>query len=91
MNDLINGFIDRIRAEFYRIFKPATDIYVIGYRANDELFKEMMSYVSAGTKLHVVGRETARDIQSDLVQNIPKLVAGEVHTDGFIEFIKTMH
>jgi hypothetical protein len=89
MHDLVTGFMDRMRAEFGRIFSQASDIYVIGYRANDELFREMVTLARRGTKLHVVGRSNAKEIQ-DAILSEPdtKLVAGNVYTDGFLDFIK---
>lgn len=90
MDDLIDGFMDRMRAEFPRIFGPATSIYVIGYRANDALFQEMMIHVKQGTKLYVVGRDTAVDIQKEILSKNSKLVAGDVYSKGFIDFIDKM-
>lgn len=90
MDDLIDGFMDRMRAEFNRIFGPATDIYVIGYRANDTLFHEMVSHVGQDTRLHVVGRDTAKEIQTEILSANPKLKAGDVFSAGFMDFIERM-
>jgi len=90
MDDLIDGFMDRMRAEFNRIFGFATEIYVIGYRANDALFTEMISHTNKGAKLHVVGRETAKEIQAEILSANPKLTAGDVFSTGFMDFIEQM-
>ncbi len=91
MYDLIDGFMDRMRAEFNRIFSQATDVYVIGYRANDELFNEMSKNAPRNTKLHVVGRESAKDIQKNILDANSQFIAGDVYTEGFLDFIEKMH
>jgi len=89
MYDLIKGFMERMEAEFDRIFSQATDIYVIGYRANDALFQRMISKASSSPKLHVVGRSTAKQVQDKILEiNGAYLTRGEVYDKGFIDFIE---
>lgn len=90
MNDLVTGFMSTMQAEFRRVFSQATEVYVIGYRANDELFRDMALHVRQGTKLHVVGQETAKEIQDKIVKLQPRFVRGAVHHQGFLKFIQKM-
>lgn len=89
MYDLVDGFLDRMNAEITRIFPQATEVYVIGYKGNDSLIKDMLIQVPDGTPLHIVGRENAAGIQSKLIKLAPeKLVKGDVHSDGFRAFVE---
>lgn len=90
MYDLIDGFMERMRLEFVRIFGQATDVYVIGYRASDELFSEMTQSIPPNTKLHVVGRETADTIQEKILSTNSNFIKGGVYSNGFMSFIDEM-
>ncbi len=64
----------------------ASEIYLIGYRAADEVIKDMFQDVPRGTKLHVVGNATAGQVMQSVLTWAPALVEGSVHTDGFWQF-----
>jgi hypothetical protein len=87
MNDLIVGFMDTIKAEVPRIFSEASNIYIIGYQGRDELINDMLSHVPANTKLHVVGKSNASEIQKYLLTLSNNLIPGDVFTGGFYSFI----
>jgi hypothetical protein len=90
MDDLISGFMDTFKAELPRIFEKATEIYLIGYRGRDDLVKEMFSYVPPGTKIHSVGLGHAKEVQDHALSLHSNLVAGDVYTDGFSNFVDNM-
>lgn len=87
MDDLIEGFVSRMKSKFPRIFTKAKNVYVIGYSGNDALFDEMLSFCNPGTKLHIVGMTDAGIVQSKIIKTHTNLIAGSVHTNGFLDFV----
>lgn len=91
MYNLVDGFLDRIKAEFPRIFTTASEIYVIGYRGNDSLMQKMLSYVPEKTVLHVVNHSEAGKIQEKIMSIVPgKLVKGQAFSEGFSSFVNEL-
>lgn len=66
----------------------ADEIYLVGYRASDDVIRDILSEVKQGTLLHVVGRDGASATQSEVLKWKPDMKAGEVYSDGFMAFIE---
>lgn len=81
-------FKDQIIIKAIEMLKQATDVYLIGYRATDELIHDLLKNVRPGTKLHVVGRnmESVQDVLERTLKNTPFLVAGKLYYEGFEDF-----
>jgi hypothetical protein len=90
MYDLVNDFMQVMNAEFARVFSQATEVYVIGYRANDDLFAKMTKHIRKGTVLNVVSRGTGKNIQENILNIQSKFVKGKVYNEGFSDFIKKL-
>ena len=91
MYTLVDGFLDRMKAEINRIMPVATEIYVIGYRGNDDLIKEILTKAPNNIPLHVVGVGDAHGIQEKLLSIWPgKFTEGNVFTEGFKSFVDNL-
>ena len=84
--DYFHGFRDSVIAPGRELLSTATDIFLVGYRAADETFSEMLADVGNDTTLHVVGRAHAKEILDSVVQSNPRLSTGTAHTSGFEQF-----
>ncbi len=71
--------------------EKATDIYLIGYSAGDELIHLLLKSVKPHTKLHVVGRsqKSVDDIKLKTIEKNPNLIDGQKnYTSGFPAFVR---
>jgi len=84
---LVQGFYDRIVGAGVALMRQADEIYFVGYRANDEIIREMLEGVKQGTTLHAIGKEGAREVASRVTAWTNRLKLGEVWEDGFREFV----
>lgn len=71
------------------LLRQAEDVYLIGYRARDEIFDRMGNAIPEGARLHVVGRTAAHEIADRILARRPQLHRGRVHTEGFRGFVQT--
>src|SRR5690349_21583882 len=62
--DFLTGFNQTIISKGKEILSKATEIYLIGYRAADDIIKEMFAEVKAGTTLHVVSLADSKEIMN---------------------------
>ncbi len=91
MYDHVGNFIRRMTAEYERIFSSAKDIFVIGYRANDEMFNKMIAKAPQGTRLHTVGRSNAPKLHEELLKRHSNLISGDIYSDGFENFANSFN
>lgn len=82
----ISDFKDVIIDKAIELFRLASDVYLIGYSANDDLIHELLSNSPNKTKLHVVGRLTADSISTNTLSRNQNLIKGEVCEEGFRYF-----
>src|SRR5690348_12490670 len=68
------------------LFAIAEDVYLIGYRAIDEIFNEMATRARPSTRLHVVGRGNPGEV-ADRVAKQHNMQPGGIHTEGFLGFL----
>lgn len=90
MYELVDDFIEVMHAEFARVFSQATEVYVIGYRANDDLFKKMVKHIRKETPLHVVGVSGAKALQDNILEMQQKFSRGRVYDKGFADFVNKL-
>ncbi len=90
----VPGFSERIIEAGASVIGDATEIYLIGYRATDELIKEIFKCARAAhpnpshkTILHVVGTSSgSQDIMRSALMMSPSLEEGKIFTSGFMPF-----
>lgn len=70
------------------LFASANDVYLIGYRAIDEIFADMAKTVRRETRLHVIGRGNAIEVANRVLAK-HQMQLGGIHADGFREFLNT--
>lgn len=89
--DMIKGFERKITYEAKLRIRDATDLYLIGYSANDDVFREMIVAAPEGTKVHVVGSGRAREVLDRVmsIQRATELQAGTVADEGFAKFVES--
>lgn len=71
-----------------KLVAEADEIYMVGYRAADDIIKEMLQATKPETKLHIVGTRNASAIMSRVLSYSPRLVEGQTFSEGFEMFIK---
>ena len=86
--DRIETYKENIVDRATELVSGAKDIYLIGYRANDDLIKDIFASVN-NAKLHVVGHEHAQDIQKEVLSWATTLKVGKIYNNGFTDFINT--
>lgn len=82
----ISGFENKVMATGSELLMQASEIYLIGYRANDDIIKEMLSKARPETKLHVVGVGSAKEIMHRVLGLVNNLKEGEIYDKGFYRF-----
>ena len=85
--ELVADFSDKIIAKSEELFRKATDVFLIGYSANDELIHSLLEKVPNQTPLHVVGKTSAKAISTRVRSMHGNLKEGKVFSDGFMNFI----
>lgn len=84
---IVSDFKDVMVAKVEEMVRQASDIYLIGYRANDDLVHELLDKAPAKTKLHTVGLTSAHEIASRVLDRHKQLEIGEVKNKGFSNFV----
>lgn len=71
------------------LFRSASEIYMIGYRAEDDIAKELFTAMRGRPKLNVVGTATAGTIATKIF-NMGNFEMGTVRQGGIEEFVKNI-
>ena len=82
----IVGFQEKIIETGKKLMGDAEEIYIIGYRAKDDIIKDLLKSVSVGTTLHVVSLNEAEKISNDIQSWAIGLQQGSILNGGFAEF-----
>jgi hypothetical protein len=90
MYEVVEDFIGIMNLEFKRIFSQATEIYVIGYRANDDIFQEMVKHCAKETTVNVVSMGDSAEIMSRILKSSPNLKEGEKYDNGFSNYVSNL-
>lgn len=71
------------------LLREADDIYVVGYRARDETFRDMVSAAKDGARLHVVGRsrDSAQEVTDRVLGLSSTLTSGIIYDAGFAAYV----
>src|SRR5262249_42367525 len=81
------GFMPKLLETGKALIQHSDEIYLIGYRAKDEIIQELFANVSADSTLHVVGVQDASDIMREVLE-WAKLKEGTIYKNGFESFIE---
>jgi len=84
----VSAFYETVIAKANELLAQASQVYLVGYRAADDIIKEMFQRVAPGTPLHVVGRGRAGDVMKSVLSWATHLSQGEICDTGFMEFAK---
>lgn len=85
---IFEDFYVRTIKEGKFIMQAAKEIYLIGYRGQDEIISELFKSLIGNVSLHVVGTESAKAIQEKVIKGNQHLVAGKTYSNGFANFVK---
>lgn len=83
----ISGYEEKILAKGRELITKADEVYLIGYRADDDVIEDLLTSAPKGTQLNVVGIESAEDIMSNVLKWAINLKRGTVYSDGFHRFV----
>jgi hypothetical protein len=89
--DSVAEFNATIVAKGKEMMRQATEVYLIGYSASDQIIRDMLRYVPYGTKLHVIGRQSSQKILETLLEefNMPSRQS-DAYTEGFTKFVSEL-
>ncbi|MBI2032177.1 MAG: hypothetical protein HYT09_00875 [Candidatus Levybacteria bacterium] len=82
----INDFYEQVIGKAREMLMQAEEIYIIGYRARDEIIKELLKFVPKDTPLHVVSDTKAIPISNEIRGWATNLKEGSMINGGFAEF-----
>ena len=85
--DFIDGFDDTLLSAGKKLISDASEVYVIGYSANDEVLAEMLRSLSRGSPVHVVGPNQPNKVLKRICRGNPNLKAGRALKMGFDKFV----
>lgn len=80
------GFSERVIAEGQGLLNRTSEIYLIGYRANDEIIKEMFRAAKPGTKLNIVDKNNSLAVFDSVNTWAYNLKPGTFLDSGFMDF-----
>ncbi|KKR16435.1 MAG: hypothetical protein A3D82_01725 [Candidatus Levybacteria bacterium RIFCSPHIGHO2_02_FULL_40_29] len=83
----VHGFEEKILAKGNQLVSEANEIYLIGYKANDDIIKSMLKNAPDGTILNVVGNKSASDIMKKVLAWGTNIKEGKVFDAGFYRFV----
>ena len=87
--DFLAGFNDKIISKGKEILSTAGEIYLIGYRAADDVIRDMFKEVKSEAVLHVVSLDDSPEIMTRVLDWYPeKLKEGTIFSKGFWDFIQ---
>jgi len=87
--ELIEKFNESIVSEAKSLIKQADEIFLIGYRATDDIAHDILKEARKGTRLSVVGLSSSYQIQQKLLNKHKNLTLGFAVNNGFAKFIET--
>jgi len=77
------GIIDKGRA----LLAGAKEIYLIGYKASDDVIHEMLENTPVGCLLHVINQGSAKEIMDNVLAKHKQLKKGSMCDGGFEDFV----
>jgi len=83
----IEDFKIKIIDSAKNMISRASEIYFIGYRAQDEVIKEILSPTKRGTKLYIIGKGNTNDIARRILKIQPNFILEKTSPFGFEFFI----
>lgn len=87
---VVSAFYEKVIKAGNEIIKQADEIFLIGYRAKDEVIREMFLELKQGVLLHVVSTERSADqIMNEVLTWAKNLKRGEVYKNGFSAFVES--
>ena len=84
--DFAEQYLQQMTTEGSRFISEADEIVFIGYQAQDELIKKLLTNSSGHLKISVVSNTSRNDIVERLVSLSPLFSAGDVIDGGFKKF-----
>jgi hypothetical protein len=83
----ISGFYEILQSQWTDWLSRASEVFLIGYRAEDDIIKEMLSKVKRRALLNVVSIDDAEEIAERVLKQHPReLQRGTVSAEGFYKF-----
>lgn len=86
--DHFTDFYEKVMKKAEGMFAEAEEIYVIGYRAKDDIIKNLFKFIPQGTTLHVISHGEADKISRYIQGFAIGLKQGSLISGGFAEFNK---
>lgn len=65
----------------------AKEIYVIGYRAEDEIIEDILSTAKPETQTQIIDKTRAGYVQERISKITPNLRIHKIHQAGFMDFV----
>lgn len=85
--DSFEGFKQSLLEPAQSLVTQAKEIYIIGYRAVDEVIREILEPVKLDTPFEVVSLEDAQKIADSILSWKRELKLRNIHDRGFLDFL----
>ena len=85
---LIQDFHETVIKKAVDVVSRAEEIYLIGYRAQDEVASDILNAAPNGTRLFIIGLDGSDKIESNVLADHKNLSKGKVFKDGFARFVE---
>lgn len=82
----ITGFQNKVIERAKNIMMMANEVYLIGYKAEDDIINDLLSVVPFGSQLHVVSMHDAKKISQRVLNINNNLRRGSIINGGFSDF-----
>lgn len=83
---LVEGLSERLINQSQEMLQDVEEIFLVGYRAHDDIIRQMFSVVPDGARLHIIGNGSANQIGTEVTSWAPKLRLASVIDTGFNKF-----
>ena len=80
---LVEEFYEQVVRDGRQLVSQADNIYLIGYRAKDDVIKEILQSVKTGATVNVIGKGEADSIADSVIAWKPTLKKGSIFDGGF--------
>lgn len=87
MYSFVAQFYEKIIIAGINLLSEADEITVIGYRANDEVIKDLVVKVKSGTIVNVVSKNNPNKIMERIIKLQPNLQSGTGLNQGFAKYV----
>ncbi|MDD5566705.1 MAG: hypothetical protein PHH01_00765 [Patescibacteria group bacterium] len=86
--ELVENYYSNIIERGIGLLAEASEIYIIGYSARDEIVKDLFGKVKPETIIHIISYNSAHKISDEIKKWKPEIKIGHLYNNGFANFVE---